>query len=453
GEPIAETLTGTAALSPDKPKIGHTVTAALTDTNNTGTLAYVFKVGGVEVQSSTSDTYVVRPADEGKTITVEVYSSVQTGVVVSAPTAAVASAAVLVQFEEMLDPGSYYHDGTKHENDGSIPLSVYTMYGVDPAMDETHADGTEYWGYLKFEPGTGVTQYSRAFDTGLWDTDEHDALTPGYYKITVSTKYYDNYGRMSFTMDGEPLGGVIDGYLPNVKDTLFGKYGQTVLSESFLITGDAQHEIVMTVNGKNESSSGYQTALDWIMFEKVADLPAPLTGTAQLSPTAPAFGGTLTASLAGGNNTGSLTYTFKADGATVQSGASDSYAVTLADAGKAITVEITSDIQTGVVVSAPTAAVTGFDVAVSFGADAAAAFTVTNYSGSDKTVSLIVAVYAGGRLAATTRQSRTAPSRAVTPYTISAPIPAKYSLSQVMVTAYVWDDSYAPLRPAVTFAQ
>ncbi|MDR1209618.1 MAG: hypothetical protein LBK41_04820, partial [Clostridiales bacterium] len=39
GEPIAETLTGTAALSPDKPKIGHTVTAALTDTNNTGTLA------------------------------------------------------------------------------------------------------------------------------------------------------------------------------------------------------------------------------------------------------------------------------------------------------------------------------------------------------------------------------------------------------------------------------
>ncbi len=81
----------------------------------------------------------------------------------------------------------------------------------------------------------------------------------------------------------------------------------------------------------------------------------PLTGTATISNTTPRIGGVLNGSLVGGNNSGTLSYVWKASGEEVATGAS--YTITKADFGKAITVEISSSVETGTITSSSTAAV------------------------------------------------------------------------------------------------
>ncbi|MDR1209721.1 MAG: Ig-like domain-containing protein, partial [Clostridiales bacterium] len=246
-----------------------------------GTLSSV-NPAGLVTAADTPETavFIVSAALDGVTVEKEVSITVTA----SAPV----TAAIKVQFEEMLDPSAY---GTK-----AAPVKVN---GVD--IYTNIADSAEN-GYLKFEPENGVTAYSQAFDTDLWDKNKHGELTPGYYRITVSTKTVSNYGLMSFTLDGDQIGPRIDGTVG-----ASGVYSPTVLTESVLITGGAAHEIVMTIDGKNASSTGYQMALDWISFEKVGEpIAETLTGTAALSPDKPKIGHTVTAALTDTNNTGTL---------------------------------------------------------------------------------------------------------------------------------------------------
>lgn len=80
-----------------------------------------------------------------------------------------------------------------------------------------------------------------------------------------------------------------------------------------------------------------------------------LTGTSTISNTSPRIGDAIVGSLIGGNNTGTLSYVWKADGTEVGTGAS--YTVVSADLGKTITLEITSSVETGTVTSLATSAV------------------------------------------------------------------------------------------------
>lgn len=84
-------------------------------------------------------------------------------------------------------------------------------------------------------------------------------------------------------------------------------------------------------------------------------LPNPLTGTAIISNNTPRIGDLLTGLLEGGNNTGTLSYTWKAGSLTLGTG--PSYEVTASNLGKTIVLEITSSKETGTVTSAATAAV------------------------------------------------------------------------------------------------
>ena len=83
--------------------------------------------------------------------------------------------------------------------------------------------------------------------------------------------------------------------------------------------------------------------------------PSTLTGTAAISSTTPRIGDVLSGSLEGGNNTGTLSYSWKSDGVPVGTGTS--YTVTVADLGRPITLDITSSVETGTVTSTATAAV------------------------------------------------------------------------------------------------
>ncbi|WP_395547454.1 MULTISPECIES: S-layer homology domain-containing protein [unclassified Lacrimispora] len=125
------------------------------------------------------------------------------------------------------------------------------------------------------------------------------------------------------------------------------KSGNTLTLSHAVNIPAATYYVAVTESGKAESGR--------LALTVGAFVPASLTGTATISNTAPRIGDTLTASLVGGNNTGTLNYVWKAGGAQVGTGAS--YTVTAANFGAAITLEITSSVETGTVSSAPTTAV------------------------------------------------------------------------------------------------
>jgi uncharacterized repeat protein (TIGR02543 family) len=91
-----------------------------------------------------------------------------------------------------------------------------------------------------------------------------------------------------------------------------------------------------------------------------------LTGTAGITGDA-VYGQTLTATLSGGNNTGTLSYQWKR-GTTDIGTNSNEYIIAQADIGYAITVTISSSVQTGTLTSAATSAVEKADCATATGA-------------------------------------------------------------------------------------
>ena len=77
-------LTGTVTITPAAAKSNAVLTAAVTNTNNTGTLSYQWLRDGEEIEGATASTYHVPLADVGKALTCRVTSSVETGSIVSA---------------------------------------------------------------------------------------------------------------------------------------------------------------------------------------------------------------------------------------------------------------------------------------------------------------------------------------------------------------------------------
>ena len=77
----ADALTGTVSITGSL-KYDETLTAAVTDTNNSGTLSYQWRRNGDDIASATSSTYKVSENDIGYTLSVKVSSSVETGFIV-----------------------------------------------------------------------------------------------------------------------------------------------------------------------------------------------------------------------------------------------------------------------------------------------------------------------------------------------------------------------------------
>ena len=84
----ADALSGTVTISGDA-KVGALLRAEVKDSNNTGTLSYQWMADGTAIEGAAGETYTVTEAEIGKTITVAVTSSIETGTLVSAATAAV----------------------------------------------------------------------------------------------------------------------------------------------------------------------------------------------------------------------------------------------------------------------------------------------------------------------------------------------------------------------------
>ena len=86
-----EELTGTVAINGNL-KFGATLTASLTNTNNTGTLSYQWRRNGSEIAEATNNTYTLTQDDIGYTMSVVVSSNVENGSLVATATEIVAKA-------------------------------------------------------------------------------------------------------------------------------------------------------------------------------------------------------------------------------------------------------------------------------------------------------------------------------------------------------------------------
>jgi len=113
---------------------------------------------------------------------------------------------------------------------------------------------------------------------------------------------------------------------------------------------------------------------------------AALTGTVTITGDA-IFGQTLTASLTGGNNTGTLSYQWTKNGSDIEGATDSAYTLIEDDIGKLIRVKITSSVQTGTLTSDSTATVEKADCATATG--------VTPALSSKTTTSITVVAVAG----------------------------------------------------------
>ncbi len=413
-------LTGTAVISNINPRIGDVLNGSLDGGNNTGTLTYVWKVGGSQVDIDAS--YTVAETDLSKTITLEIASSVETGTVISTATAAVAKKAA---------PAAPSVPALSSKTHNSVTLEVNGLYVF--SMDGTTWQTSNVFGSLT--ANTAYTFYQKVAETS--DTEASAASTG--LSVTTDTEPTNALVGTAVISNTEPrIGDVLNGSLDggNNSGTLTFMWksngrqvgtgtsytvatadlGKTIMLEitSSVETGAVTSTATMavakkaapaapsapTLSSKTHNSvtleanglyvfsmdgSTWQTSNVFVsltantaytFYQKVVETsdteasvastgfsvttdhePAnALAGTAVISNINPRIGDVLNGSLDGGNNTGTLTYVWKADG--IQVGTSTSYTVAVADLDKTITLEITSSVETGAVTSTATAAVT-----------------------------------------------------------------------------------------------
>lgn len=249
---------------------------------------------------------------------------------------------------------------------------------------------------------TSTMQYKKSDGTWTDCTGNVTGLTAGTYYVRYKaddnhTASNTNYKTVTLTDPGTTL------------------YGVTVTDGTATPTGDqaAGAEVTITANTKTGfnfkewtglADTDYKTGFTKASNPATFTMPtsavnvtatyeaAALTGTASITGDLK-YGAELTATLTGGNNTGNLDYKWYQNGTTqVASNNTGKYTLRADDIGKTITVKISSNVQTGEITSAATAAVGKAD-----GPTAPAAFTLTFTPNSDGTTfTATIPTVAGG---------------------------------------------------------
>jgi hypothetical protein len=261
-------LAGTAAIH-GSAVYGETLTVSLDGGNNTGTLSCQWLRDGADILGAEENAYILTADDIGAVISVKITSSVETGTVLSSPTAAVEKAACAVS-----------------------PVAAPVLAGR--TADSVTLTAVAGYEYILVAGGAEIT-------TGTWQ----DSNT--FTSLAESTAY-DIYQRVKETETHKP----------------------SAVSAKLYVSTD----------------------------------PGALIGTAIIAGSA-VYGETLTASLSGNNNTGTLSCQWVRDTADILGAQAITYVLTADDIGKVIAVKISSSVETGTVISSPTAAVQKAACAVS----------------------------------------------------------------------------------------
>ena len=181
-EDATAALTGTVSITGSL-KYGETLTAAVTDTNNTGTLSYQWRRNGEPISSATSSTYVVTEDDIGYTLSVVVTSSVETGSIVGTASDSISKA------DGPAAPSGLSATActTTDNNDGTISGVTTAMeYKLSSAADWTSGTGETLTG---LDAGT---YYVRVKETATHNAGENAIVVvngynaPIQYSVTVN---------------------------------------------------------------------------------------------------------------------------------------------------------------------------------------------------------------------------------------------------------------------------
>ena len=184
-------LTGTVNIT-GALKYGQELTATLTGGNNTGNLDYKwYQNGTTQVAANNTGKYTLRADDIGKTITVKITSSVQTGEITSAATATVAKAdgpAAPTAFTLTFTPNS---DGT------TFTATIPTVAGGEYSFDGTNYSATNT--KTDCAANTSYTGYARIKETATHEASAATSSTQTSPKLTVATPTFTPNGVSGFT--------------------------------------------------------------------------------------------------------------------------------------------------------------------------------------------------------------------------------------------------------------
>ncbi len=340
---INDAPTGSVTIDDTTPTQGQTLTASdtLADADGLGVITYTWQADGATV--GTGGTYVVTEAEVGKVITV--IASYTDGHGTAEAVSSAATAAVV--------------------NVNDAPTGSVTINDTTPTQGQTLTASNT----LADADGLGAITYT-------WQADGATVGTGGTYVvteaevgkvITVIASYTDGHGTAEAVssaataavanVNDAPTGSVtIDDTTPTQGQTLTASNtladadglgvitytwqanGATVGTGSTYLVTEAEVGKVITVTASYTDGHGTAEAVTSVATAAVANINDAPTGSVTIDDTTPTQGQTLTVSntLADPDGLGAITYTWRADGASVGTGST--YVVTEAEVGKVISV-------------------------------------------------------------------------------------------------------------------
>ena len=244
----AAALTGTASIT-GTAKYGEELTATLTSGNNTGNLDYKwYRNGTTQVAANNTGKYTLREDDIGKTITVKISSSVQTGEITSDATAAVEKADGPAAPDAFTLTFTLNGDGTTFT--ATIPAfegGEYSFDGMTYSPTNTKTDCAA---------NTSYTGYARIKETATRKTGEATSSTQTSPKLTVAAPTFTPNGAISFigtqsvtifcATAGAKIYYTTDGTTPTTSSTLY----TTALS----LTSTTTVKAIAVKDGMNNSA-------------------------------------------------------------------------------------------------------------------------------------------------------------------------------------------------------
>ncbi len=357
----AEPLTGVVTIS-GRARVGSELKAELSASNHTGSLSYQWKADGAAIAGANAQTYLLTDAEEGKCITVEITCSIETGSLVSEATGAVVKA-------EWKDGhiiiNQVYGGGA---NDGT-PVSHSFIELHNPTDEELSLEGCSL-GYQSGGKNGAAAQEVKLALTGaipahasyLVRCEAQDEGTPELITLRLQvsdqewTQNIDNKRyRIILYQEEEMVDGVsvnetaIEG--PALADGTISKQ-KAIRRKAFADTDNNQADFEVI---------SYQGA-DSAMVEKyrprsLADgswgaqgdnpKPEPEELSGMISIRGNAISGAILYADGTTNNTGTLSYQWKADGTDLAGENGQFYATEKSCLGKQISVTVTSSIETG----------------------------------------------------------------------------------------------------------
>ena len=183
-------LTGTASITGTL-KFNEELTATLTGGNNTGTLTYKWYRGSDEIIGATGSTYTLVEDDIGKTITVKVSSTVQTGEIPSAATAAVDRA------DGPAAPTAFTLSFTLNSDGTTFTATIPTVAGGEYSFDGTNYSATNT--KADCAANSSYTGYVRIAATSTHEASAATSSTQTSPKLTVATPTFTPNGVSGFT--------------------------------------------------------------------------------------------------------------------------------------------------------------------------------------------------------------------------------------------------------------